>query len=135
MRTAIEWFEKYLEVEYDPELAQKVKLFKHLESDGFCDADDEDYDDDLPEGYDDMMGVFGRLLETPEILALKEAEKEEARRREEEARKAAELQKNREKNERNAYYEAMKNWRKATEKSEAERKKEQERRWKARKTS
>ena len=39
MKLAIEWYEKYLELEYDPEIAQKVALFKILEEAPPFDAD------------------------------------------------------------------------------------------------
>ena len=52
MKTAIEWFEKYLQYEDDPELAQKVALFKGLSTQdpGFTDdyASMDNYDDDDP---------------------------------------------------------------------------------------
>ena len=43
MRKAIEWYEKYLEVNPDPELEQKVSIFKMIEKNGF-DLTDEDED-------------------------------------------------------------------------------------------
>lgn len=53
MKLAIEWYEKYLELEYDPELEQKVSIFKILEAgSGFGDMEEDagwDYEQDNAE--------------------------------------------------------------------------------------
>ncbi len=68
MATAIEWYEKSLEVIYDPELERKVAVFKMIEENGGFGGDDFDDDDDdelydpelsnLPDGYMEALEEF-----------------------------------------------------------------------------
>ncbi len=84
MKTAVEWYEKALEVIDDPELEQKTMIFKMMaDSDPSWDEDyagDFDESDDinedenidtsgLPDGYMDALGVFADLEEYEEELA------------------------------------------------------------------
>ena len=64
---------------------------------------------------------FSKMLKTPELCALDEAEKEKEKRRKEQARKAAEEKKKKEENERIAYNEAAAAWKQATEKAKNDR--------------
>lgn len=57
MQLAIQWYEKALEAEYDPELARKVELFKMLEeTENNLDSSFED--GMLPDGYEDALKAF-----------------------------------------------------------------------------
>lgn len=64
MSEAIRWYEKYLETNFDPDLARKVEFFKMMEgADMFSemdeDADEEDVDEsNLPEGYMDVLNAL-----------------------------------------------------------------------------
>lgn len=60
MKKAIGWYEKYLEVQYDPELEQKVEIFKMLNNEEGFDFDSDSGSDDvdtegLPDGYLDAL--------------------------------------------------------------------------------
>ena len=66
MKKAIFWYEKYLEHEYDEELAQKVMIFKSLED------IDEEIDETLddwtpPEGYEEALENFSKYDQSEQI--------------------------------------------------------------------
>ena len=65
MKLAIQWYEKYLETNFDPELEHKVAVFKMLDEGGSFDLEgEEDTNDniagcsDLPDGFDEMIDLI-----------------------------------------------------------------------------
>ncbi len=96
MKTAVEWYEKALEVIDDPELAQKTAIFKDM-------AEwDPSFDEDYPEDdSDDALGtVPNAFAEEQEDKVQTEKEKEKAEKervkKEEEAKRLEEAKKKRE---------------------------------------
>ena len=58
MKEAIRWYELYLKDNHDPELERKVALFKTLEESGGFDEPELPVEENLPEGYMDIMDLF-----------------------------------------------------------------------------
>lgn len=71
MNTAIYWFEKYLENNSDPELEQKVALFKQLmQQEAQMGNDSAQAEENLPEGYMEALEAFAAHEAEPEVVTL-----------------------------------------------------------------
>ena len=74
MAKAIEWYEKSLEVEFDPELAQKVAIFKELEEmeeNGFSFDDEQEEDEDLEFSFDiegDILRMYNEIYGIVDVV-------------------------------------------------------------------
>ncbi len=68
MKTAIYWYEKYLETNNDPEMAQKVALFRQLmQFEEEAEIKGAPAGENLPEGYMDALEAFDAQEEEPEV--------------------------------------------------------------------